>query len=580
MRFVIAIVAFVIAAASIGLGVAQRTVLVGPDSISSQITTGTASLTIIDGATLNANAGTQAIEIAGKGDIMLAYGRTADVMAWVGDASFNQVSWDADTDKLISTVVQGTDQEVPSPVGSDLWVREFTGTDILTRKLKVPEGVSVIIAADGTLPAPSRLSITWPLDNSAPLSVPLVVAGIIALLVGLITFLWALVHARRRHGPRRASRKLPKRPRPPQLKPGKRRDAGAPDPDPERELEPARPAGRRRAFVATGTLLVGMLALSGCGPATPDPAASSTAAAALDTTPVAVTEGQFAKIFTDVVSAVAAADTARDPDLAATRLAGPALALRVANYAIRGVDSAVAPLSPIPADKIKIVLPQQTQNWPRSVFAVVISTDGSIAPVGLMLTQDSPRENYKVHYLVALIATVPNVAPVELGAGAQAASNVLGVMAPEDVAAAYGGILINGDAAPSFSQFQADGDVLRTAIGPDYKAQRKKQLPTSAAIEFTNGPGPDPVISFVTNDSGQLVAAVLDDVETVTPLESGSAVNPSGQVKALLNKTASTSGITATYGVQLLFYIPPAGSGQQIILLGFASGLVSVTEVG
>ncbi|MEO8528195.1 MAG: hypothetical protein ABI435_03880 [Pseudolysinimonas sp.] len=578
MRFVIAIVAFVIAAASIGLGVAQRTILAGPDSISSQITTGVAPLTIIDGATLNANAGTQAIEVGGEGAIMLAYGRTADVMAWVGAASFNKVSWDVDTKKLVSTVVQGSDQEVPSPVGSDLWVREFTGTNTLTRKINVPEGVSVIIAADGTLPAPSRLSITWPLDNSAPLSGPLVVAGIIALLVGLFTFLWALVHARRRHGPRRTSRKLPKRPRPPQLKPDKRRDAGAPDR--ERELEPARPAGRRRAFVATGTVLVGLLALSGCAPSAPDPAASSTAVAALETTPVAVTEGQFAKIFADVVEEVTAADAARDPDMAATRLAGPALALRVANYAIRGVDSAVAALAPIPGDEIKIVLPQQTQSWPRSVFAVVTSTDGSIAPAGLMLTQDSPRENYKVQYLVALVATVPNVAPVELGAGGLAASNVLGVLAPEDVAAAYGDILINGDAAASFDKFQADGDALRTAIGPDYKDQRKKQLPTNAAIEFTNGPGPDPVISFVTNDSGQLVAAILDDVETVTPLEAGAAVNPSGQVKALLAKAQSTRGIVATYGVQLLFYIPPAGSGEQIILLGFTSGLVSATEVG
>ncbi|HWH97391.1 MAG TPA: hypothetical protein VNS80_03410, partial [Pseudolysinimonas sp.] len=127
MRFVVAIVALVLAAAAIGLGVAQRTVLAGPASISSSVVTGDAPLTIIDAATLNANAGTQSIEIAGHGDIVLAYGRTADVMAWVGDASYNEIGWDAEAQELTTTVVTGSESaaDVPSVIGSDLWLREF-----------------------------------------------------------------------------------------------------------------------------------------------------------------------------------------------------------------------------------------------------------------------------------------------------------------------------------------------------------------------------------------------------------------------------------------------------------------------
>jgi hypothetical protein len=614
VRFVIAIVAFVLAAAAIGLGVAQRTILAGPASVSSSIVTGSAPLTVIDAATLNANAGTQSIEVAGSGDIVLAYGRTADVLAWVGDASYNEVGWDAETGELTTSVVAGSESaaDLPTIAGSDLWLREFTGTDVLTRKINAPDGISVIIAAypsataDGTTPAeeapaadapaadapaatdetavgeaetadepsaPLDLSITWPLDNSAPASGPLVVGGIVLLLVGLGAFLWALVHARGGSGPRRTRPKLPKRPKPPQLKPPKRR-AAAPTP----ELEPARAgSGRRRAFVAAGMLAAGALLLAGC---TPTPAAPGTSPTpAFETEPVAVTTGQFEGILAEAASTVADADEARDATLAAERLTGPALALRTANYTIRGNDSAVAPLAAIPSEIVEVMLPEQTETWPRRVFAVARAE--GVQAVALTLIQESPRENYKIAYAMTLIESMPNVAPAELGSSALPPGNNLGLIAPDALAAAYGDVLIKGDDSEFADLFQADGDSLREAIGVDYKATRRSQLPTSATIEFTNGPGQEEPVAFLTNDSGQIVSLILDDVETVKPVEAGAAVNPKGQVKALSGKTASTRGIVATYGLQILFYVPPlSATDQKIVVLGYAQGLVSATEIG
>jgi len=601
VRFVVAIVAFVLAAAAIGLGVAQRTVLAGPASVSSSVVAGAAPLTVIDASTLNANAGTQSIEVGGEGDLVLAYGRTADVMAWVGDAGYNEIGWDAEAGELTSRVVQGTEpaEEVPSPVGSDLWLREFTGTDVLTRKINAPEGISVIIAAvpgDGTAEEaaaadeaatdetvdeaaaaePLTIDITWPLDNSAPVSGPLVVGGIALLLVGLGAFLWALVHARGRRGPRRSTPRLPRRPKPPRLKPSKG-DKVATGQIPV--LEPARPrsGGRRRAFVAVGTALA--LVLTGCTVATDlvDPSASATPG--FETPPVVVTKGQFGSILVDAADAVADADAAADATLAAERLTGAALELRTANYAIRAADSSVAALAPIPDQDVEIVLPQQSEVWPRSVFAVARS-EGS-APLGLVLTQETPRDNYKIAYAVTLIATVPDVAPTEIGAAVLPPGNNLALLAPEDVAAAYGDILINGEESETFDLFQADGDSLREQIGAEFKAARRAELPTSATMDLSNGPGDAPVSAFSTNDSGQIVAVNLDDVETVTPVEAGAAVNARGQVKALLGKEQSTRGVVATYGLQLLFYVPPvADTNGKIVLLGYAQGLVSAVEVG
>ena len=617
MRFVVAIVAFVLAAAAIGLGVAQRTVLAGPPSISSSVRTGDPRLTVIDAATLNSNAGTQGIEVTGPGDLMLAYGRTADVLAWIGDASYNNVGWDPETHELTSEVVTGTEDaaEVPTPVGSDLWLREFTGTELLTRKINAPDGISVIIAVDtsnapavtadgtdaGTDPAaddttdttdgttdettdeaaagtPTQVSITWPLDNSAPFSGPLVIGGIGLLLVGLAMFLWALVHARSSRGPRRTGPRLPKRPKPPQLKPEKRDKAKRGETPSTPQLEGAR-SGRRRAFVAATGLALGALVLTGCTPTANQPVPAVSETPGFASPPVAVTKGQFASILVDVADTIADADAAGDATLAATRLSGPALALRTANYAIRAADSAVAALPAIPSETIEITLPEQSDTWPRRVFAVA-SAEG-VSPVGLVLTQDSPRENYKLTYAVTLIASMPKVAPVEIGAAALPPGNNLGLLAPEDIAAAYGDVLILGEESDSYDLFEADGDSLREAIGVEYKAKRRADLPSSATIEFTNGPGEEEPVAFLTNDSGQIVTLILDDVETVRPVEAGAAVNPSGQVKALSGKAQSTRGIVATYGVQLLFYVPPVGAtDQKIVLLGYAQGLVSATEVG
>ena len=90
MRFVIAIVLFVVAFVAIGFGIAQRTILAGADSFSTQVTTGDAPITVVDGAALNALPGTQGISISGSDDIFLAYGRTSDVIAWVGDLPYNR----------------------------------------------------------------------------------------------------------------------------------------------------------------------------------------------------------------------------------------------------------------------------------------------------------------------------------------------------------------------------------------------------------------------------------------------------------------------------------------------------------
>ncbi len=581
MRFVIAIVLFLLAFVSIGYGIAQRTVLAGPSSFSTSVTTtGDAPITLIDGATLHSFAGTQGLTVSGRSKVFIADGRTADVLAWVGKTDYNRVTFNTKKLALASKLVTGEVGTAPSPAGSDLWAQEFSGTSELIRRINVPDSTTVIIMSDGVKAAPSKLTVTWPLDNSTPWSGPLIIAGIGALLLGLGAFLWALINARRRRGPRRKQPRLPRNPRPPQLKRGRAGTQAA-------LAAPQR--GRRRNFVTTAVIVTGTLALAGCtsfgtgagASSSATPSSTSTVPGAAELQAVAVTEPQLKHIVAQVVQTVAQADAKRDATLAATRLGGPALQLRVANYQIRAADSSIAALPALPVGVVEIALPQQSDTWPRSVFAVIKDpADTKSAPVALMLVQVSPRENYKVEYLMRLELDVPAVAPATLGAARLLNDNKFGIITPSALASAYGSILIQGDASKKNGLFSATGDKLRTAVGFDYKQKQKADLPSTATVTYSNGPGPGRVIAFGTNDSGQIVAVDLADTEITTPTEAGAAINPSGSIKALSGKTQSVKGITASYGLQLLFYLPPVDKPDaKIQLLGFAQGLIAASEV-
>lgn len=577
MRFVFAIISFALAAVMIGYGLAQRTLLAEPDEASISTTENSgAAVTVIDGATLNTYAGSQTLTISGSDEVFAAYGRTSDVLAWVGGARYNAVSYDATTDSLTSTLVKGAENTVPDPNGSDLWIDDYKKDKTLTLTVKVPEDISFIIISDGKKAAPADIRVAWPLDNATPWAGPLLIGGAVVLIIGLGLLLWATHHERRGRGPRRKPQKMPKVPRKRGL------------PAPSRRAIPAK-AGRR-GMIAAPVILVGTLALAGCsadlwpGSATaPSPRPSTSDIAALNDLPApAASTRQVDRIVSRISTVATKADTDRDATLIATRFVGAALQLRLANYAIRAADGSIGALPAIPDGPVTLVLPQQTDSWPRTVFAVIQDDkDKKIPPVALYLVQADPRSDYKVSYAITLepSATLPDVAPANVGAPRlDPGSNIL-KMSPTDVALAYGDILERDVDSPSYLDFEKEGDSLRTSVGLATKKAAIAALPPTARIDFSHLIGPADPIALATNDAGALVAVNLNETTTVSPVEAGAAINPSGAVKALSSIAVTTKGVVATYGDQLLFYVPKVGGGK-IILLGYSQGLVTATELG
>lgn len=622
MRFVSAIVAFVLAAAMIVFGIAQRTWLAPPEQLTTSVaTTGDAAFTVIPGAVLNSNPGQQHVQISGGKTVWAAYARTSDIVAWLGSSPYNSVSYNAQKDTLSSKVVEAPaptgdapagdtttddsatddsatddsgagdasdDTAAPNPAGSDLWLEEKQSDGSLNWTMSVPKDVSLLVAVDGTAPAPSRIGLSWPLQHSTPWAGPLIVGGGILLLVGLGLYIWGLVHMRKTRGPRRKTPKAPKLPQ-------------APRPRVVRAevLEPVttnkgRRAARRTILTTGGIVLASGLLLSGCSSSDvdklfkDDPApvptvtSSAAAAAAEEVQPVAVTEGQLRRIVDRVATTVSQADTDRNADLLATRVTGPALEERTANYTMRGADGNIAAPDAIPSKPITLDLPQATDAWPRTVMTVVGGDDPAVAPVALVLTQQTPRDNYLVTYAVKLQAKVPFPAVAPPSVGAPLLPNDVKLLAaqPDQLGTAYADILAQGDASQYIDVFQKDPDTLRTNVGVDYKNSKKSGLPSTASLDFSNGPGSGPVLALASNDSGAIVATSIIERETAKVVEEGATINLEGQVKALSGLTNTTKGVESTYGYQLLFYVPPTtAEGKQVVLLGYAQALIGVKEL-
>lgn len=586
MRFILALVSLLIAVVLIGYGIAQRTVLAGPDQITAvSEASSDATVTVIDGETLNARPGLQDVRVDGDA-IFAAYGRTTDVLAWVGDATYNNLTFDDETLQLTDEVVVGTEDEVPSPVDSDLWLKQYTGEGELRMPVKLDPDLSFILVSDGTEPAPAQVSITWPLDNRTPWAGPLVAGGAAMLLLALIFFLWALLHQRTVRGPRRKSIKPARTVRMPRLP--RQRSYRVRKP---KAVTQARGRRSTRTMAVAPVLLAGVLVLGGCSselwPGADDlPAASAIPSASPEVevdepTPAAATVSQVRAIVQDVAEVATASDASLDVEALKARFDGPALAFRTGNYAVRAKDSAFPAPAPIPSEQPQVSLPQVTgETWPRTMFAVVQASEATTAPVALTLVQQAPRDQYKVIYAVALEpdATIPDMAPEGVGALPLGPDSPLLSTPPSQLLAAYIDVLDTGEASASYGLFDVASDSLIPQL-VKIRDDQKAKLGTGATIEVANAAGDADAIALSSQEIGALVNVYLTSTTTVKPVEAGSRIDVEGAVKTVTGLSGTTKGVTSSFGDQLLFYIPPIGSTDKIVLLGFTDGFLTAQEL-
>lgn len=594
MRFVWAVVAFVIAAAMIGAGIAQRTVFQGPSVATESIETdGTTAYTLVDGAVLGSLPGAQALRVTGDGEVFVSYGRTGDMRAWLADVPYTAVTLGQENAVETSVVPASTTAPTTettaarTPAGSDLWLDEYQQTGSLTTTLQLPADMSVLVASDGTAPAPSEITVSWPIDNSTPWAGPLIAGGAIALLAGIVLYVLGIRHVRRSRRPRRKGLPLPVT-EPISIADADAAEKGVISSSPARRSRGAVGRGRR-ALIAVPALGVSMALFAGCSAdawpqfaASESPSPSPTVIVPEGQFPPAVTENQAERIVSRIATTVAEADSTLDATAAATRLVGPALAERQTNYTLRAALPDRPALPAIPAEPVQIILPQTTGTWPRTVMTVVESGD-SAAPTTsiMMMTQEDPWSEYRVSYVGNLEAStnLPELAAPYVGATQVPPDSSFLVMPPDEVAAAYADLINNGQNSASWAAFDTANDLLLPAIEDNKRARTDELNQTgqgTAEISFSASAGPAAPIALATLDTGAIVAVNVYESDTAKPTNADAVIkldnNPA--VKALTGVDQSATGFTTTYTDQIFFYVPSQGSDDKIRLLGYRSSLL------
>jgi hypothetical protein len=593
LRFIATIVSLCIAAVLLILGFGFK-FFTGPHSVSLAMPSTTASYVVIDPEVLALHPGSQIIQASGAPSNTAAFGKTADVKAWLAGSTYTRISADPKTHKLSSqtidaaqstadspTAAASQDGTIVSPAGSDMWLGESTakGTDA-NLPLTIGSNQSVIVAGDGTSPAPSKVTVVWPLPKPQFLWMTddvLMLAGGVFLLVGIGFYLWALYGMRRGQGPRRrGGKRMPKAPRP-------NRSLGRSTSSISGPRRGRRAITGGKAFVAAslgGLMLAGVTACSSpSAQVSPTPTPTSTNGVSPDSPQPVVTEQQLSEILYKTTQTMTAADKANDSNAIRGRFAGAALEARLANYAMRKTNSKIASLPGFTNTPVQLFLPQATDLWPRSILVMVQSTaeatKGQPAPtVAVSLTQQNPRANYQVAYVLNLEAKqrTPEVAASTVGAPLVALDTKLLKLSPNLLAVAYGDVLNKGVASTYSAIFSAEGDSLLKTIADERKTQSANK---DVKVTFADVQGATPV-AFATQSAGAIVSTQMNEVASFTP-KNNRDLKLAGELKALAGIELANRPVKATYGIQLFFYVPPVGSADKIQLLGYTENLTLVS---
>lgn len=168
------------------LGIAQQTVWAPPEyNEVTQTIDQKAPVVVLDSAIGKVSEGNVDVQIKGEGDMVLAIGRSSDVKAWVGPAA--NYTYTGIEDKTLQGKFTEGEASTPNPRGSDLWVKQEEGTNTLEYRWEEfpPGDWSVLVATDGTAPAPSQLTVRYANTDTNPWAIPLIIIGGLIALLGI-----------------------------------------------------------------------------------------------------------------------------------------------------------------------------------------------------------------------------------------------------------------------------------------------------------------------------------------------------------------------------------------------------------
>lgn len=289
-----------------------------------------------------------------------------------------------------------------------------------------------------------------------------------------------------------------------------------------------------------------------------------------------LTQDQTFTVLDDVSAALAAATTSRNPELLTQRLTGPALTVRTSQLEVAATRDDNEQITVIPDTFQQIIVPT-TETWPRTMFAITASEQLQL-PRLLALVQDSAREPYRLWGWVQLQPGVimPAFDDPRIGSEEVPPDNGEGtlVMSPAEAIRQYADLLVNQDGSAYANNFQplAD-DQLRFHLA-GWRAAQETAL-QGERIEGTYAFAAEPaegvsVKAVRSYDGGAMVMGEIHTFERLEAMEGAVLAPQTMTAQALLYGQEFTNILTASYVDIIALYIPPAGSGQVVTLLGYS----------
>ncbi len=581
-------------------GIGQRTIWAPSETFtaSAPADATAAPLTVIDQKLRTLHGGTVKINIQGDGNFMLASGRPDDVAAWVGKTAHNTITGVSEDEKSLQVDHADGEAAAPNPAGSDLWVSNENASGELEYSWTPPaDGEwTLLLASDGTKPAPASVSMTFPNDTSTPWAVPLMVLGSLLIVAGIVL---ALLAARRKNGEGAGdgtdgdisdggSSSYARRARAGNAKPA---DAGSQNEGAQNPgtLNPGTPnAGTQNqapssssskltmvAAAVAAAVLAGSATAAQAASPSPQPSGSASSPAKEAAGVPVLLDAQFRRILEQVSSATDAGDAAKDAAKLAGRVGGPELEIRTQNYKIRSQVGSYEARMPVRSTKLLTYVVTSDRDWPRSVLAVT-QGEGNVVPQILTLVQQSPRENYKLTETTPLQpgTTFPNIS--RGGTETLAASDKSGLLySGEEAMSGLADRLTSAD-SPFKDKLVEGQSSPYIADTLSYQAEVVKSG-ENGNFSFTHKVVPENTVVFRTADGGALVLGRINFGFEGTPKAAGDKLSIGDDAAALAGGKETTTGMVLSFAESMAVYVPPAGSTDPMKLVAATRGLVGAS---
>lgn len=316
----------------------------------------------------------------------------------------------------------------------------------------------------------------------------------------------------------------------------------------------------RRHTAAVGAVLAGLL-LAGCAP---EPAPTLTPPPVPEYAPPAVSEEHAQEILDDVEIVVLEADAQGSADLLDPRVTGAAKDFRAAEYNLQSVSSGEFVPKKLWTDSALTVV-TATEGWPRSILAVSQPTAGDTRRLLLGLTQDAPRDPYKLVSWSSMLpsSTTPTFPGAEIGT-AFVTPDQAGLIATPTEVLGWLANVINSPEDEHAGSFLSDS--YRDRVTQEVNELRSAAQ-AAGEVSSTWAPG-EIVFGVGTADGGALVMGTLTNTLTVRKTIDGAKLNLAGEWPWFVGADPVAAAVNGTYSTMATLYIPPAGSDAQVQLIG------------